>query len=181
MDLLETERLILRDLRLTDCDDIVRFANDSALNYNLSFGDLKREDGARKYIKKSLAEGDRRLSYKLAILLKPDRELIGSCWLDITSEAHQRGSIGYFIAQSHWGRGYATEAARALITFGLEKMQLQRIEATCDADHAATRKVLEKAGMKREARMRQKRRREAVWTDSCLYAVIAPRVSNMTE
>jgi len=180
MDLLETKRLILRELRLTDCQDIVRFAADSAINHNLAFGDLEREEGARKYLKKAVADsqaradmGETRHSFKLAILLKPDRDFIGSCWLDITEPMHKRGSIGYFIEQSHWGKGLATEAIQALVAYGIDTLKLHRIEATVDADHLASRRVLEKAGFVREARMRQKRRRAAVWTDSSLYAKIA--------
>ena len=180
MDLLETKRLILRELRLADCDDIVRFAGDAAINHHLSFGDLDREEGARKYLKKAVADaqaradmGETRHSYKLAILLKPDREFIGSCWLDITEPAHHRASIGYFIEEKYWGQGLATEAVQALVAFGLDNLKLHRIEATCDADHQASRRVLEKALFSREARLRHKRRRGAVWNDSCLYARIS--------
>jgi RimJ/RimL family protein N-acetyltransferase len=115
---------------------------------------------------------ERRLQYKLAILAKPEIDFIGSCWLDITNTTHQRASIGYFIDNQYWGRGYATEAAKALLKYGFETLKLHRIEATCDADHQATRRVLEKAGLKREARMRQYRQRQNTWTDSCLYSII---------
>ncbi len=178
MDLLETQRLILREMRQSDADRIHRYANDQSINRYLIFGDLASQDGARKYVQKAMAsaatniKSERRLQYKLAILVKPEIDLIGSCWLDITDTTHQRASIGYFIDYSFWGRGYATEAVQALLKYGFETLHLHRIEATCDADHQATRRVLEKAGFKREARMRQHRQRQTTWADSCLYAII---------
>jgi RimJ/RimL family protein N-acetyltransferase len=183
MDLLETQRLILRELRQSDADRICHYANDEAVNRYLAFDDLGSEEGARKYVKKAMASAatdigvERRLSYKLAILLKPDNDFIGSCWLDITDTTHSRASIGYFIDNLHWGRGYATEAVEALLNYGFATLKLHRIEATCDADHLATRRVLEKAGLKREARLRQNRPRQnlqsqPIWSDSCLYAII---------
>jgi RimJ/RimL family protein N-acetyltransferase len=120
---------------------------------------------------------DKRLSYKLGIVLKPENDFIGSCWLDITDSAHHRASIGYFIDNLHWGRGYATEAVQALLNYGFEELKLHRIEATCDADHQATRRVLEKAGLKREARLRQNRPRQTGWADSCLYAILEADLS----
>lgn len=175
---METKRLILRELRQSDAERIFRYANDEDTNRYLIFGDLATEEGARKYVKRAMASAatdpsvERRLSYKLAILLKPENDFIGSCWLDITDAAHGRASIGYFVDHMEWGKGYATEAVQALIAFGFETLKLHRIEATCDADHSATRRVLEKLGLKREARLRQNRRRQAMWTDSCLYAVV---------
>lgn len=178
MDLLETQRLILRELRLSDIDRIYRYANDESINRYLLFGDLAKEDGARKYVQKAMASAaldtniEQRMQYKLALLVKPEIDFIGSCWLDITDATHKRASIGYFIDNRYWGRGYATEAAKALLKYGFETLKLHRIEATCDADHQATRRVLEKAGLKREARLRQHRRRQSLWTDSCLYAIV---------
>jgi RimJ/RimL family protein N-acetyltransferase len=185
MDLLETKRLILRELRQSDAQRIYLYANDRDINRYLIFDDLGSEAGANKYVKKAMAsastdaniKGNRRLSYKLAVLLKPERDFIGSCWLDITDTTHSRASIGYFIDHMEWGKGYATETVQALLKYGFETLKLHRIEATCDADHQATRRVLEKAGLKREARLRQNRPRENVpnpqaWTDSCLYAIL---------
>src|SRR5208282_4112590 len=126
MNLLETKRLILRDLRQSDADRIYRYANDEAINRYLIFGDLESAEGARAYIKQAMASAatdtsvDMRMSYKLAILLKPDNEFVGSCWLDITNTTHNRASIGYFIDNLHWGQGYATEAVQALLAYGFE-------------------------------------------------------------
>ncbi len=54
----------------------------------------------------------------------------------------------------HWGQGLATEAAQALVAFGLEQMQLARIEAVCLPENAASARVLQKAGMQYEGLLR---------------------------
>jgi len=177
MDLLQTERLILRELQSSDADRVHHYANESDINRYLIFGDLATTKGAQNYVRRAIEnasreETDQRLSFKLAILLKPERDFIGSCWLDINDKGNRRATIGYFIDNRYWGKGYATEAARSLIKFGFKDLGLHRVEATCDAEHNATRRVLEKAGMKREAILRQHRKRRQTWADSCLYAII---------
>ena len=122
------------------------------------------------------AEVEPRLSFKLAILLKSNQDFVGSCWLDILDVGNSRASLGYFFDQAVWGQGLATEAVQTLLKFGFETLQLHRIEASCDADHGATRRVLEKAGLKHEARLRQNRQRASGWADSCLYAALAQSV-----
>ena len=180
MDLLASERLILSELERGDAERVRLYANDEAINKYLSFGEIATEAGAVRYVQKAISSatmGEERISYKLAILLKPERDFIGSCWLDIEEQVNRRASVGYFIDSRHWGNGYATEALRALINYGFTNLALHRIEATCDAEHIISKKVLEKAGLKREALMRQNRLRknaqgEKNWADSCLYAII---------
>jgi [ribosomal protein S5]-alanine N-acetyltransferase len=177
MKLLESDRLILRELRGGDAERIERYANDDDINRYLIFGDLARRAGAEKYVALAMRNADlpidERKSFKLAILLKAeDANFIGSCWLDIVDPAHRRATVGYFIDKAYWGRGYAGEALAALLQFGFETLGLHRIEATCDADHKATRRVLERGGLKREARLRQHRPRQKGWSDSILYAIL---------
>ncbi|MBU6450746.1 MAG: GNAT family N-acetyltransferase [Cyanobacteria bacterium REEB67] len=177
MKLLESDRLILRELRGGDAERVERYANDEEINRYLIFGDLARRPGAEKYVAQAMKNATlplaERRSFKLAILLKEeDANFIGSCWLDIAEKAHRRATVGYFIDKAYWGRGYAGEALAALLQFGFETLGLHRIEATCDAGHKATRRVLERGGLTREARLRQHRPRQNGWSDSILYAII---------
>ena len=71
----------------------------------------------------------------------------------ITDSARQYGSarsLGYALGIRYWGQGYMTEAVRAVIRFGFEKMSLDVISATCYPDNLASRRVLEKCGFQYE-------------------------------
>jgi len=104
--------------------------------------------------------------------IKPSNELFGSCWLDIEDLDSQHASIGYFVDKAHWGNGYATEMVKALIRFGFQDLDLHRIYAHCDAENPATRRVLEKVGMRQEGLLREHYLRSYGWADVCMYGIL---------
>lgn len=171
---LETERLILRDFHRHEWLEVQKFASKEAISRHLGFGEIATESGAELYVKKALAEAGAffRSSYKLGLSIKPTEELSGSCWLDIDSDDNSMASIGYFVAEECWGKGYATEMVARLIRFGLHELKLRRLYANCDADNIASRKVLEKNGMQQEGLLRQHCRREHGLVDVCYYGIL---------
>ncbi|MDQ4002222.1 MAG: GNAT family N-acetyltransferase, partial [Actinomycetota bacterium] len=70
------------------------------------------------------------------------------------------------------GRGLTSEAVRALISFGFEKMNLNRIEVRCIAENVASARVLEKAGMTCEGTLRQREYIKGAYRDIKLYATL---------
>ncbi len=120
------------------------------------------------------AERHPRTIYHLAIILRATDRLFGGCRIQIRNPAGGDGDIGYVLARDAWGQGFATEAARALIAFGFDRLALHRIWATCDVDNVASARVLEKLGMRREGHLRQSVRRRGEWRDCYLYAILEP-------
>ena len=90
----------------------------------------------------------------LAIVLQADSRLLGGGILR-PDATHQHAEVGYWIGVPHWGKGYATEAARALVQYAFEVLQLHRVYASHTASNPASGKVLRNLGMKHEGRMRQ--------------------------
>jgi ribosomal-protein-alanine N-acetyltransferase len=174
MILLQTPRLALRDLAPSDGPLIFRFANDDSINRYLGFGSIRSESGTNEYIATAMsaANAKPRLSYKLAMAIKPSDELSGSCWLDIEDPDSHNASIGYFVDKRHWGNGYATEMIKSLIHFGFQDLELHKIHANCDAENPATRRVLEKVGMREEGLLRQHCLRSYGWADVCIYGIL---------
>ena len=89
-----------------------------------------------------------------AVVLRESGELIGAVTLAL-DEPHRRASLGYWCAPSHWGNGYTTEAVRAVVGYGFEALAVNRVYAECHGDNPASRRVLEKAGMTLEGRLRE--------------------------
>jgi RimJ/RimL family protein N-acetyltransferase len=83
-----------------------------------------------------------------------------------------QGDIGYELSPKHWGRGYATEAARAIVRFGFTELKLYRIWSWCIADNVGLARVLEKVGMRLEGRLRDKEYLKGRWWDTLLYAIL---------
>jgi ribosomal-protein-alanine N-acetyltransferase len=81
--------------------------------------------------------------------------------------------MGYLISPAAQGQGYATEAARALLDFGLAAGGLHRITATCDPENTGSVRVLEKIGMSREGHLHDHFLIRGTWRDRLLYARLA--------
>lgn len=112
-----------------------------------------------------------RTTYRLAVVVTG--RVVGNATLTVTSVAHARGEIGYFLHPDLWGRGLATEVAGMLLSLGFGELSLHRIEATTAPDNEPSRRVLEKVGMRFEGRIRDHYQVRGVWRDSLSYAILA--------
>jgi len=107
----------------------------------------------------------------VAILRQADLRLLGGGILRPDLD-HQHAEIGYWIGVPYWGNGYATEAARALVGYGFETLQLHRIYASHTANNPASGEVLRKIGMKYEGRMREHLVKWGEYQDLDFYGMV---------
>jgi RimJ/RimL family protein N-acetyltransferase len=107
-----------------------------------------------------------------AITLAGTGELIGSIGLRI-GRSHARAELGYWIGVPYWGRGYATEAAVAIIAFGFEELRLNRIYAQHMVGNPASGRVMQKAGMRHEGTLRQHVTKFGIVDDIAIYGILA--------
>lgn len=89
----------------------------------------------------------------LAITLREDGTLVGAMTLNL-DPAHRRGELGYWVGRAHWARGYATEAADAMMRWGFRTLGLHRVHAAHMTRNAASGAVLRKIGMRHEGTLR---------------------------
>jgi ribosomal-protein-alanine N-acetyltransferase len=166
-----TERLVLRDLTADDLEAVHAYASDPEVCRYMTWGPNTVEQ-TRDFIAEMVAsaEDDRRQSFTWAITA--GGAVLGACSVAVTSVEHRRGELGYVVARSAWGQGYATEAALAVLRFAHEQLRLERVEATCRPENNASRRVLSKIGLRQEGLLRShmiiRGRRE----DSLLFASI---------
>jgi len=97
--------------------------------------------------------------------------LLGTIGLHVVP-IHRRAELGYWIGVEHWGRGYATEAGRAVLDFGFGPLALNRIEAHAFPENPASSRVLEKLGFRFEGLLRHHVVKGGVPRDGRFYAVI---------
>ncbi len=145
---LRTERLVIREFRLDDNEQLITTHQTKKRSPATSLGDQTRRPTLRRISSRSLAMRPEspRTSFTLAVATLDD-ELIGVANLAITGEA-STGELAYVLSRESWGHGYATEVARRLIVFGFDELGLRRITAMCHPDNFASARVLEKAGMR---------------------------------
>lgn len=89
-----------------------------------------------------------------------------------TSSVHNQGEIGYVVHPAHRGRGYASEAARALLRLAFETLRFHRVEGRTEARNAASARVLAKLGMRREAHLVENEWVKGEWQSELVYAML---------
>ncbi len=170
---LETERLILRDFAESDWPAVHCYASDTEVVRFEPWGP-NDEEATRAFIQRNLDQqrSNPRYGFDLAVTLKGDGQLIGACGINISNPESRQAWIGYVYNRNYWGRGYATEAASAIIAFGFKQLGLHRIFAACDPDNLASARVLEKIGMRKEGCRREDKWLRGKWRDTYLYAIL---------
>jgi len=168
---LKTGRLILRPFEPRDAPVVQRLAGERAVaDTTLNIPHPYLDGMAEAWIgghEEALARGE---SLTLAIT-EPAEGVIGAISLALKG-ADRRAELGYWIAVSCWGRGYATEAARAVVQYGFTTLGLNRIEAIHLTRNPASGRVMEKIGMQCEGVHRQWVRKNGVFEDVSRYAIL---------
>lgn len=146
--MLETERLRLRRLTMDDLDDLAAIYRDPEVRRFFPEGVLSRAE-TREELQWIVEAYHREYGFGLwATILKETGEFIGRCGLlPWTIEGRAEVEVAYLLARAHWGRGLATEAARAILAHGFETLPVARLICLIDADNAASIRVAEKLGM----------------------------------
>ena len=172
---LTTERLHLREFVADDWPVVQAYQSDPRyLRFYPQTG--QTEQGARDFVAMFLAQQQAhpRIKYQLAITLAATGALIGNCGVRLKAPGAHEADLGYELNPAHWGQGYASEAARAMVGFGFAELGVHRIWARCIADNVASARVLEKLGMRQEGRLRENEYFKDRWWDTLIYAMLAP-------
>lgn len=154
---IETERLIIRKLALTDVKDCFAITSDSrVLKMMVALSAHKTLKETEQYLSEVIAQYERNEPIWWAVVEKASNKVVGFCGFFEYKPRFRRAEIGYMLGYDYWGKGYAIEASRAVIGYGFETMSLNRIEATVDPDNIASIKILEKLGMQYEGLLRKR-------------------------
>jgi len=168
-----TPRLVLREFVAEDWPDVL--ANQSDQRYLRLYPWSERTEAeVREFVQMFVdqqAERPRR-KFQLAITLPNSQHVIGSCGLRRKPENEWEADIGYELAPEYWGRGYATEAALAMVNLGFRDFGLHRISSWLIADNTASARVLEKVGLRPEGRLRENEYFKERWWDTLLYGLL---------
>jgi RimJ/RimL family protein N-acetyltransferase len=168
-----TARLVIRRFTVDDAGDILVFSSQSSVNRVVSGNITATEDGVRAYIatQNSYVPFEKDKIFDLALERKEDGRVMGL--LTLICRDHRQGTIGWALGEEHRGRGYATEGARALMAYGFRVLGLHRIQAETTNSNPDSLAVMERLGMKREARLRETVFENGRWHDTLIYGMLA--------
>jgi RimJ/RimL family protein N-acetyltransferase len=166
-DPVETQRLRVRPFSRGDWPDVHAYTSDAGVMTYVEEGCMTEEQ-TRQFVDENLGDDAR----VYAVELLAENRLIGHVnfypWY-----GPRTYEIGWVFHPRYHGRGYATEAAAALLRYGFETLRLHRIIATCQPENTPSWRVMEKLGMRREAHFRKGHLRGATWWDEYFYALLA--------
>ncbi len=165
---LRTERLLLRPYSLADVEDILAYCDDEEWARYLNVPAPYTRRDAEVFIARAVLS-DRGTSPRFAITL--DRKVVGDIILAI-DVSREIAELGYSIARDHWGKGLATEAARAVIDWAFQTQALAKVFVVTDSRNRQSWRVLEKLGMKREGVLRSNRKLRGERVDDILYGLL---------
>lgn len=158
---LHTDRLTLRPFTLADAPQVQRLvsAYEVALN-TLTIPHPYPEGGAVEWI--SRHDEDYEQDRIVHFAIEASGEVVGAIGLILKGDGV--GELGYWVGVPYWGRGYVSEAARAVLQYGFEERKLRRIFACYLTRNPASGRVMEKIGMTYEGTMR---RHVTKWDEHC--------------
>lgn len=147
---LETERLILRQLNLHDTEDLFEyFSLDEVMEY-YDLPPFKTLEDARNIIIHFNSEFEKGKGFRWALELKSEKKVIGTCGYHNWYKEHFKAEIGYELNPGFWRNSYMKEAILPILTFGFETMQLHRVDAFIDPANIASEKLLTSLSFKEE-------------------------------
>lgn len=166
---IETERLIIRYFKEEDAqdlydylskEDVVRFEPYDTFTYEQAVDEAKRRAGDKNFYAVALKSG----------------KVIGNLYF--AEGDFETWEIGYVFNSEYWGQGYATEAAKALLTEVFANWKVRRVIAMCNPENTSSWKLMERLGLKREGHLRKNifffkdENGEPIWQDTYEYGML---------
>ena len=154
MKILETDRLILRQLSTEDAAFILELVNEPSFIQNIGDRGVRTLEDARAYILRVAISSYEKNGFGLYLVeLKDSGQSIGMCGL-IKRDGLEDVDIGYAFLPRFWLKGYAVEAAAAVKNYARDALGLKRLVAITDPANQGSIRVLEKIGLKYEKMVR---------------------------
>jgi RimJ/RimL family protein N-acetyltransferase len=190
-DPLRTERLVLRPLESTDAADVFEYQRIPEVLRYLPWPERNRAEGYEHTAKRAAgrvlaADGD---FFVFAATLpgepsvsdaadaaerdgRPRDRVIGDFMVRVSSAQHAQLELGWVLHPDFQGRGFAREAAGAVLDFVFETLQPHRVQAFLDARNAASAALCVRLGMRREATILEEEYHDGEWQDTAIYGVL---------
>ena len=170
MKTIETERLILRTIIESDANDIYEYSKNKNVGIDAGWKPHETIEETKKIMNAVFLDKDN----VFGIILKETGKLFGTIGLvtDMMRENDKARMVGYAIDEEYWNKGYTSEAVKALVQYGFDKLKLDLISATCYPYNEGSRRVLKKCGFQYEGCLRQAELRyDGIVLDHECYAI----------
>jgi RimJ/RimL family protein N-acetyltransferase len=170
---IETERLLLTPLQLSDAKDLLYYRSKPDISAFLSWKPQTIGE-AEEYIRKAhlISANTPESWYQLAVRIKDSGALVGDIGLHFLGPQNQQVELGYAVSDAYQGKGYATEAIKAVLAFLFTTYTKHRITASVDPQNSKSIQLLKRVGMRQEAHHLKSLWIDGEWVDDIIFAVL---------
>lgn len=169
---IKTPRLTLRDIRLSDADKIFEMRSNGRVNQFISRNSMQHPEDSVALVERTRKAYADKLAIGWAGILRDGNEIIGTCGYNQIDFMNNRAEIGGELAVDFWGKHIAMEAVSAIISFGLNQMELHTIEAKVSPENRGAIFLLESLGFKKEAHFKDRIYFNQRYFDMAVYTLI---------
>jgi ribosomal-protein-alanine N-acetyltransferase len=144
--LLETDRLYFREFTIDDAQLLIDLNSNHLVTRYTGDGPVANIEASKKILTDIIFPQYKNKIGRWAVHLKSNNEFIGWCGLKFIAEDNEI-DLGYRFFQNRWGKGYASESAKAVMDYGVNTLELKNIIARAAKENIASIKVIKKLGM----------------------------------
>ena len=169
---LQTDRLTLREIRLSDAEKIFEMRASKRVNQFIARPDMTKEEHAMDLTKKTMDAFEKGAGIGWAGILRDGNHIIGTCGFNYIDYPNLRAEIGGELSTQYWGKNLALEAVSAITEFGFSKMNLHSIEAKLSPENRGAIFILEALGFKKEAHFKDRIFFNNRFSDMVVYSLV---------
>ncbi len=171
---LETARLILRPVRLSDAKDMYEYARDTEVARYVLWESHRSITDSIECIRDLRRQYRHGWPSSFAIILKQNQKMIGTIGFMWVNCENRSAEVGYSLSRAYWHQGLMTEALKEILSFAFTVLRLHRVEAQHDQRNPASGKVMQHAGMQYEGLLHDRIFNKGSFCTVALYASINP-------
>lgn len=169
---IETNRLRLREITIEDASSILGYLSDEDVMKYYGLAPFQSINDALDEIAWYQSMFNNETGIRWGITLKEQGMVIGSCGFHNMVSQHSRTDIGFVLSKDYWGNGIAFEAVEAILRYGYEQMNFQRIQALIEPANVPSQKLVEKLGFVREGLLRNYKYTNGKFDDYYMYSLL---------
>jgi [ribosomal protein S5]-alanine N-acetyltransferase len=169
---LETERLVLRKITLSDADDVFEYASDNNVSKYTTWESHITKEDTLAFLNVVIKKYENNQPSEWGIIYKETNKFIGTCGWVYWNVAHNRAEIGYVLSREFWNKGVMSEVVKQIINFGFNNMNLNRIEARCVIENGGSERVMQKVGMTHEGIIREQMLVKGNYLSVNMYSIL---------
>lgn len=173
--ILETKRLILREIVHEDAGDIFAYFSNEDVTKHYGMQALEHIEQAEQLIQGFTKGFQGKRSMRWGITIKGNNRLIGTIGFNLWVPVHRRAEAGYEIHPDFWRKGLASEALEKIVEYGFQELELTRIGATVYIENTASNEMLLKQGFEQEGTLRNYMYQDGYAHDVNIYAKVQKR------